>query len=556
MRDSLNQQLVLVVIIGLVAFIVGLGLRELGNPVEPRYAGMALDMAQGGPSIVPLNGGQHYDQKPPLGLWAAAAALKAGGGLPSEFLVRLPGALMGILGAIGVLLLGRMLFGGHAGLFAAVILQTMWIVYWSGRFYHLDVPLMATVVWAIFSWLRAAATQGQTRRWWMLLSWLALSIGVFLKGPPALVFPILVLVSHALVFRDSQVGLLRRLLPVSILSIIPTAVWFLIAYNIAGDGWAEELLINQGLLRLVSEAHSGKHGILYYPTVFWGIAAPWSLFLPAALGFLSIRWKENRRGTILCIAWFLAIFTLLMLGASRRSRYLMPALPAIALLVGAGLDQGFRLLRAGQVHRRWLMWNLRIVFAAAGFLVSVAGFVLVMGGLGQSRFLPSDVQEIFATARWLSVWGAASSGTAIYLLVNVWREQWRRAFWSLTAAVCVLVLTWSLSCAPAMDRFKDYETLREVLQGEMASGAEFFIAGTHAKRESVPGYYRFYLGRSGIPAGVDGVLLAERARQQQPTVVLVTEKELRRSPDVIPSGYTLHPRGPFARSKMLVYIAR
>ncbi len=504
---------------------------------------------------MPHNGGEAYDQKPPLGLWLGACSLSVGGAEPSEFLVRLPGALSGVLAGIGVLLLGRLLFGGSAGLLAAIMFQTMWIIYWSGRFYHFDVPLTATVIGALYAWLRFADADGTSRLRWAATACLCLAVGVLIKGPPALVFPIGVLVVYRIASRNRSLAVVRWLTPVTLIAMMPAVVWFLGASALVDDdgAWAHELLVQQGLLRLVSEAHSGKHGFLYYPSILWGIAAPWSLFLPAALGCLWRDREKSRIGFLFCVTWFLVVFTILMCGASRRSRYLMPALPAMALLLGAGLDLLMRRWGMRQNLIPWPRWNFRVVSGLVGLVVGVAGVVLVFSGAGHAPFGSDDLRLILEDSKGVLWWGLSLLASASVLVGCLIRNNVSGVFWSMTAALCVCVMTWSLSCSVAVDRFKGLSEVREALAHEIAGGAGFFIAGTHAVRESTPGYYRFYLGRSGQPVGVDGNLLRQRMESRLRTVVLVTSKELARSPDVIPDGYVLHPHGSFARKRIFLY---
>ena len=75
--------------------------------------------------------------------------------------------------------------------------------------------------------------------------------------------------------------------------------------------------------------------IYFYFIEIWGKFFPWSLLLP----FLFIHlW--NRKGRISCsgesflLVWFIVLFILLTLFKYRASRYLLPALPALALMIG------------------------------------------------------------------------------------------------------------------------------------------------------------------------------------------------------------------------------
>src|SRR5207302_60099 len=70
--------------------------------------------------------------------------------------------------------------------------------------------------------------------------------------------------------------------------------------------------------------------IYLYTYVIFGLLAPWSLLLPAAL-------TRTRRADRFAAAYFWATFLFFTLSASRRSYYLLPVLPAAALLIAVVL---------------------------------------------------------------------------------------------------------------------------------------------------------------------------------------------------------------------------
>src|SRR5262249_7490977 len=72
--------------------------------------------------------------------------------------------------------------------------------------------------------------------------------------------------------------------------------------------------------------------VYLYSYVIFGLAAPWSLLLPAAL--LNGRTGETRTARTFARVFFWATFAFFTLSASRRSYYLLPILPAAGLLVG------------------------------------------------------------------------------------------------------------------------------------------------------------------------------------------------------------------------------
>jgi 4-amino-4-deoxy-L-arabinose transferase-like glycosyltransferase len=109
-----------------------------------------------------------------------------------------------------------------------------------------------------------------------------------------------------------------------------------------------------------------------YLTVIFGLAAPWSLLLPAAL-WQHLRRSpgspDERRSDRFTTIFFFAIFLFFTAAASRRSYYLLPILPATALLIGRLLTtQADRLLTGSKLWMTaaWVVLAAVIVAAGAG----------------------------------------------------------------------------------------------------------------------------------------------------------------------------------------------
>ena len=105
---------------------------------------------------------------------------------------------------------------------------------------------------------------------------------------------------------------------------------------------------------------------LLYSTVLFGLAAPWAILLPAALIQAHAR---RSRGDRFALAYFWAVFLFFTLSSSRRSYYLLPILPAAALLIGRLLATPLAALTP---------WSRRL--AKAGFW-SVAVVTLLAAGV-------------------------------------------------------------------------------------------------------------------------------------------------------------------------------
>src|SRR5688572_10035206 len=108
------------VVLALLLFGAGLGLRDPWPADEPRFALIARDMALTGEWLIPRVGGELYPDKPPLFMWIVAALFRVTGNLRISFL------LPSIAAGVGMLLLvydlARRLWGREAAWLAALLL--------------------------------------------------------------------------------------------------------------------------------------------------------------------------------------------------------------------------------------------------------------------------------------------------------------------------------------------------------------------------------------------------------------------------------------------------
>src|SRR5262249_46272486 len=139
----------------------------------------------------------------PIGIyWLQAAAVRlAGQPLDRIWPYRLPSLLAAIIALCLVLRLGEQLFGSSVlgapagrqiGLMAALLLGASLLLGVEARLAKTDATLLAATL-AAFEAL-AAVHAGRAGRWTWLQFWLAISIGILIKGP---VLPLFALASAA-----------------------------------------------------------------------------------------------------------------------------------------------------------------------------------------------------------------------------------------------------------------------------------------------------------------------------------------------------------------------
>jgi hypothetical protein len=166
--------------------------RELHSSHEARAAQNAQTILDTGDWGLPRLFDRRAElQKPPLYYWLVAALARLAGGRVEAWAVRLPAALS----ALGTVLLVYVFAAARgrprAGLVAAAALATGLHFTWMARVGRIDMPLTFTVSLALagFSLGRVRQHEGKGGWRWFLLSYLAVGVGLLLKGPIAAVLP-------------------------------------------------------------------------------------------------------------------------------------------------------------------------------------------------------------------------------------------------------------------------------------------------------------------------------------------------------------------------------
>jgi len=306
---------------------LGIGRTELWPPDETRVAEISREMLVEGTWSVPRLNGRPFLEEPPLFYWLQAAAYRVAGG-PSAVAARIPAALSAVAVLPAAIILGR-LAGASVGL-TVLALCTAPEFWWMARSGTPDTALAATtslaLVLFLLAWrsgrasLLAAATICAAVAFWLKsllgvgLATLTVATFVGWKG------------RGRLRWRDLLIAALALALA--------AGVWLVVLWRAEGPGAVTFFVVTNHLGRLLGAPNQGHvRSVFYYlPEMAVGLF-PWSLALPASF---AAAWKE-RDEPARCFALLWAATMLLALSAStsKNAHYLLPAYPALAVLVAA-----------------------------------------------------------------------------------------------------------------------------------------------------------------------------------------------------------------------------
>ena len=372
----------------LILVIVALTTRPLLPVDETRYLTVAWEMWTSADRLVPHLNGLPYSDKPPLLFW----------------LINLGWSVFGVSGAVGRLV--SPLFG-LASLFATaglarllwpqsvqVRLLAPWVVLgslvWTGAatLSMFDVMLMFFTLVALMGIAVAARAtgglEGGRRSYgWFIAGWLLFGAGAGLgalsKGPVILlfIFPAALFAPLWLPSPRGGGGMGRPIWYAGVLGgiLLGAAIgfgWALAAAAQGGAEYGQAILWGQTTGRVVNSFAHGRPIWWYLPMLFL-LLFPWMLW-PAFWGALRRMPLRGDSGFAFALVWFLGALIGLSLVSGKQPHYLLPAVPAFALLVARAVSV------AGAARASWPRGLPGLLTAATGLIVIGFGIWLSRDG--------------------------------------------------------------------------------------------------------------------------------------------------------------------------------
>ena len=259
--------------------------------------------------------------------------------------------------------IGRLLSSKFAGFIAAFLLFFYPIIFQSSRQYQLDLPLTALVTFIIYLLLKI--DQFNDTKYCLILG-IVSGFSMLIKGQTALFVtcPFLYMLFRARPFKPKQLRNLFIALTLSVLiasiwwgprinQVLPHLKWHIIdpAMNFCGNtpfDWDKKYSLESIFFHLWALCYSSLRPFF-------------ALLLIIALT-LFLRQKMTYKG--LFISWIIPAFLLISLVFTvKHSRFLMPILPALALISSFGLTN------LQNIRARLIILTISIIFSFLQFYV-------------------------------------------------------------------------------------------------------------------------------------------------------------------------------------------
>lgn len=358
-------------------YLMGLGRPPLWEPDEGRYAEVAREMVVTGDYVTPRNDWVRYFEKPPLVYWATAASLQVFG--RNEFAVRLQAASFSAAEVGLTAALGEAMLGAAAGILGALALALSPLFFVFARFATPDPALAFFLAAGLGAFYLAARTPdfgtGAGRRW-MIAAAAMLGLGTLAKGPVALALGgAIALLWLIFAARAKDAMRIPWLSCIAIYVVIAMPWYVLVSWR--NPGFLTFFLVHEHLQRYLESTEHGWGPWFFVPVILGG-TFPWLCFVPAGIVGSRPTSSENveppRRADLhFLLIWFAVIFIFFSIPRSKLGEYILPALPPIAILAGAGLaNLGRSSSERRRSHFGWVALITGVLVLATGVAAPIA----------------------------------------------------------------------------------------------------------------------------------------------------------------------------------------
>lgn len=356
--------------IATVTFFFGLGRVALLGPDEPRYAEIAREMFASSDWISPRLCGCLWFEKPALVYWMSAAGYRLFG--VGEFAARVFVSLAATLTVLLLYFVTRRAASPRAAFAASLVLATSGIFIGYARVAAPDMPLAAAMAVALLAGFMATRASGRSRTTLWALSFAAMGLAVLAKGLPGVALVAVIMTIYFLWMRRASFINWRELTIGILIFSLVAAAWYVPVTMRHGWEFIHEFFIRHHFHRYTSNEFGHPQPFYFFFLVAIAGLAPWSAFLlPAIAGLKGLRPRDGSRDALVAFAWVWAavVITFFSFSGSKLPGYILPAFPALAIIVGDQIDRYIANPRPRLTRAAVWATGLFIALIAGGFAV-------------------------------------------------------------------------------------------------------------------------------------------------------------------------------------------
>ena len=417
---ALRHPRLLIVAIAAIFLGSALGQRYPWHIDEVRFVGVALEMLQSGQWWVPHRAGEIYAHKPPIFFWVLGAFFKLTDSVRWTFL--LPAMLASIATLLMVYDLGARLWNRRVGLCAAITLLACYQFWRLATYAHIDGFLVAWTTLGFYGFTRYLLLGRNPV--WFFAAIVAVAVGILSKGVGIL--PLLIFIPYALLCRrDTRYAAvpgrqwlwgIALLLGLLLCWLVPLLL--MAQTDLEIKNYLNEILFHQTANRY-AKAVQHREPVWFFLQQIPKYWAPLSIFLPWIAPFWWRRLRRLDARYVLLVGWAVLVLMFFSLSSGKRELYMLPALPAVAIISAPAL---LMLLR----RRCWQ----RVADVAALLLIAATA---AAGVIRLRNLLPKSPLADWPQSAGTVLLAAALTALCIFILLR--RQSASRRWLAVYAAI-------------------------------------------------------------------------------------------------------------------------
>jgi len=451
-----------VCIIASILFFYNLQSRDFWAPDEGDFAEIVTELKDN--FVVPHLNGKPYGEKPPLFYYIVYASKISLPSLKDEASMRVPTALFAFFFIIFTFITIRKVFNKEVAIVTTFILMTTPLFYWQARYLQVDMIFSCFLAGSLFFFLWYYNTN---RSYYLYLFFFSSGLAFMIKGPLSivLIFPVVFMfLLHEKNFGILKPGAIFAGIIIFLLVVLP---WYISIYFSEGLPYLYENVIRQNLTRFF-DAWSHKRPFYYYLTTLPLDFFPWSLFLPAGIYIAFTKFKADHRLKFFLI-WFLWMFFFLSISSGKISKYMLPLLPSVSIIVSYAL------------LKKESRYNV-VVFSFLSVLLLILSALLL--------FYKTDIYKEFLHERVLIGLSCLVVSITTFFLLRRKKLIYICLSFFLFMIVCYTIANASLY--KKMNSYKSPKPVCEKIKTYIEDGTPWIYYG------SIRGVYMYYSGKQAI----------------------------------------------------------
>ena len=458
---------------------------------EARFAQATKQMLEGG-GYVDIRFQTEPRYKKPIGIyWLQALSVSqlSPGRLTEIWAYRVP-SLIGIIAAVlFTWWAARPIFGRETALLAAILLASAFTLSLEARIAKSDAVLLAAIALAQGALARIylLGRAGQRKAGIAAVFWVALGLGILVKGPVAPGLALLTAIPLLIFDRDrTWLRNLRAAWGVPLMLAI-TLPWF-IAIGVTSDWEFFRLAFGEDFLGKIQggkEKHWGPPGF-YFITFWWSF---WPAALVATGGAALWLWRNRmRRRALLLLAWIIPFWLALEVTPTKLPHYAMVFYPAIAIGSAWVLREA---VFSAELRQRTYRHGAALWLLIAVLQLAVLGF-----GLIYFRVMPPV---------WFWPLAAGVAAFALLTMKAAWNGQFHAAITTAIITAAMLYMAAFRFVLPSLDSLWMSRQAAEIVGGLRACAPGTVVLTRYREPSAI-----FHLGTATQLASVEDAAEAVR----------------------------------------------